>query len=417
MERGIVIADGLRPGARRLGILGGGQLARMLAEAALRQGVEPTVLVGSASDPAVVDGAGVIIGALDEPDALSKLAARSDVLTLENEFVDLDELRRTLARYPQARLRPAADGIAVAQDKLAQRRLFERLGIPAADFDRVCSSSLSGDLERIERRFPEGFVLKWSRFGYDGRGNLAVRPAATVPFDEMAAFVRRGEARGAEVYAERMVDFECELAMVSTRAADGDQVYYPLVISRQERGVCREILGPATAAGCDEALEREARAILRAIAGDLDLTGTLAVEFFLDRNGRLLVNELAPRVHNSGHYTLLGEAPSQFDLHVQAVAGLPLSRPAVGGLVVMRNLLGPWTMTSKTTCPAPQEPPPEGTALTWYGKREVSPGRKMGHLTGRASSLPAATELLQAMAAYETRVWSAMQSALEGYGQ
>ncbi len=396
---------------RRLGILGGGQLAKMLAEAALRQGLQPVVLVGSETDPAAIQGAELVFGGLDEPTALSEMAARSGVLTIENEFLDLALLGQLLDRYPSMQLRPGVDSIAAAQDKLAQRRLFRRLGIAMPEYRLLHSGSLPRDLTQVRERFPEGFVLKWSRFGYDGRGNLAVAPGQKVDPGELADYCRRGEDRGAAIYAERMVDFDCELAMVSTRAADGDQVYFPLVISRQERGVCREVVGPAEAGGCNRDLERQAREIMRAIAEELDLTGSFAVEFFLDRDGRLLVNEMAPRVHNSGHYTLFDDEPSQFDLHVQAVAGIPLSEPALRGVGVMRNLLGPWDGRPGIPCPAPAEAPPAGTSLEWYGKQLVSPGRKMGHLSGRAPSFQAATDLLEAMAAYENRFWDTVRGA------
>ncbi|MFW6333534.1 MAG: ATP-grasp domain-containing protein [Thermodesulfobacteriota bacterium] len=396
---------------RRLGILGGGQLAKMLAEAALRQGLQPVILVGSAADPAAIDGAELIFGGLEEPAALSKVAARAGVLTIENEFLDLGLLGEVLDRHPSVQLRPGVESIAAAQDKLAQRRLFRGLDIAMPEYCPLHSASLPRDLTQVRKRFPEGFVLKWSRFGYDGRGNLAVTPGQKVNPKEIADFCRRGEDRGATIYAERRVDFDCELAMVSTRAADGDQVYFPLVISRQERGVCREVVGPAEAGGYDLDLERQARAIMRKIAEELDLAGTFAVEFFLERDGRLLVNEMAPRVHNSGHYTLFDPEPSQFDLHVQAVAGIPLSQPALQGIGVMRNFLGPWDIRPGTPCTAPAEAPPAGTSLEWYGKQLVSPGRKMGHLSGRAPSFEAATDLLQAMAAYEDRFWDNLQEA------
>ena len=251
---------------RRLGILGGGQLAKMLAEAALRQGLQPVVLAGSETDPAAIDGAELVLGGLDEPSALSEMAARSGVLTIENEFLDLDLFGRVLDRHPSVQLRPGVQSIAAAQDKLAQRRLFRRLGIAMPEYGLLRSESLPRDLTQVRDRFPEGFVLKWSRFGYDGRGNLAVAPGRKPDPRDIADFCRRGEGRGATIYAERMVDFDCELAMVSTRAADGDQVYFPLVISRQERGVCREVVGPAEAGGYDPDLQRQARKIMRTIA-------------------------------------------------------------------------------------------------------------------------------------------------------
>ncbi len=417
MESGVMIVS-RNQSAVRVGILGGGQLARMLAQAAIRQGLEPVVLVGSLADPAAISGAQYVLGSLNDMHAIEQVCKLANTITLENEFLDLDAIQRVLETQPHASLKPSLHGIAVAQDKLAQRRLLRRLGVAVADFEVIHSSTLEQDLTRLARSFPNGFVLKWSRFGYDGRGNLPVRlPSKTdleqVDLEQVVGFCRRGEQVGATIYAERLIDFECELALVSVRAQHAQQVDFPLVTSRQERGVCREVIGPANALGYPAGLEQQARAISHAIAEALDLVGTLAVEFFLDKDGQLIVNELAPRVHNSGHFTLHENAPSQFDLHVQAVCGLPLSEPQVSGLAVMRNILGPWGTPMNAACRPPTEAPPDGSALTWYGKSQVSPGRKMGHLTGRASSLDAATALLTEMKDYERRYWDDVSSRLQ----
>ncbi|MCA9758155.1 MAG: ATP-grasp domain-containing protein [Candidatus Eisenbacteria bacterium] len=391
---------------QRVGILGGGQLAKMIAEAALRHGLQPIVLGGSRSDPAASCECELIVGALDDASSLSELASSSNVVTLENEFLDVVRLSLVLDQLPEVQLQPGLGTIAVAQDKLRQRRLFQRLAMDILEYELVHSSSLHRDLRRTWKRFPEGFVLKWSRFGYDGRGNLTLRPHKRTDLEAVAEFCRRGEARGATVYAEQWVDFVRELAMVSTRAKNGDQVYFPLMISRQENGVCREVLGPATSFGQDATIEWRAQEIARAIAKELDLVGSFALEFFLDRSGRLLINEMAPRVHNTGHFSLFENEPSQFDLHVQAVAGLPLSRPSVHGVAVMRNILGPWETATEIPCTTPEESPP-GTSLVWYGKQMASPGRKMGHVTGRARNAEAALDLLQRMAMFEADYWSA----------
>lgn len=393
--------------ADRLGILGGGQLARMMAEAAIRQGVQPVVLTGSPSDPAAVRVVDRITGSIDDDEALAALLARCDVVTIENEFVDVERLRAVAARFPDVRFLPALDAVAAVQDKLAQKQLFDRVGARSADFETVRGATLDEDLDRVYARFPDGFVLKWSRFGYDGRGNLAVRPESPPPREEIARFCARGEERGATLYAERRVDFVCELAMVAARGACGTTRFFPLVVSRQEKGVCREIVGPATGYGVERGLARRAEEILAAIGDALAWCGAFAVEFFLDGAGELFVNEMAPRVHNTGHYTLFDGEPSQFDLHVQAVTGRALSTPGIHGTVLMRNLLGPPTMAPGARCSRPVEPPPAGTRLYWYDKATVFPGRKMGHVTARTDSVEQATAVLEAMRSYEDRIWRA----------
>lgn len=398
----------------RLGILGGGQLARMLAESAMRHGLRVAVLAEAADAPAAIPGVDLVLGALDEPAALEALAARCDVLTVENEFLDLDRLGAVVARHPSVHLHPSRPAIALAQDKLEQKRVFSRLGIPTAEYTLVRVASLDDDLRRAAGRFPGGFVLKWSRFGYDGRGNRVVGRPGAAERDAIAEFCRAGEAAGATIYAERRVDFAAEVAMVSTRAHDGRQVFFPLVVSRQDHGVCREVFGPATAFGVAADIERDVAGHMAALATDLDYCGTFAVEWFIDRDGALLANEMAPRVHNTGHYTLFGDEPSQFDLHVQAVTGRPLSAPAVRDPFVMRNLLGPFLLRGAHPCPAPSEPPPPGTLLYWYDKRTVSAGRKMGHLTGRAAIAGAIERMRDALRDYERRFWAGLSFERQG---
>ena len=391
--------------SKRLGILGGGQLARMLAQAALRRGIEVHVLAKARRAPAAIEGVEIVVGGFDDAHALDALFARCDVVTLENEFLDLPCLERVLKRHPDVPLRPAPSGIATAQDKLEQKRVFARLGLPTAEHETLRAETCTEDLKRLHARFPEGFVLKQSRFGYDGKGNLVVDGPDDPAWARAGAFCAKGEAVGATIYAERKIDFEAEVAMVLTRTPAGEHRHFPLVVSRQERGVCREVLGPATELGIDPKLEADTVEMLRALGDELELTGSYALELFLTRDGKLLVNEMAPRVHNTGHYSLFGDEPSQFDLHVEAVMGLPLSAPAPRGLVAMRNLLGPWDLKEPRACPAPSEPPPEGTLLVWYDKGKVSRGRKMGHLTARAESRQALDQVLAAMEAWETRFW------------
>lgn len=392
----------------RLGILGGGQLARMLASSALRRGIEVHVLAKSARAPAAIEGVDIVVGSFDDETALNALFERSDVVTLENEFLDLPVLRRVLEQHPNVPLRPAASGVATAQDKLEQKRVFERLGLPTADYETVAAATCAEDLSRFYARFPEGFVLKQSRFGYDGKGNLVIDGPDDPSASEAEAFCRKGEAVGAAIYAERKIDFDAEVAMVLTRSPNGAHRHFPLVVSRQERGVCREVLGPATRLGFDAALETQTAEMLLSLGSELDLSGTYALELFVTRAGELLVNEMAPRVHNTGHYSLFGDEPSQFDLHVEAVTELPLTDPDVRGFVAMRNLLGPWELDAPRPCPAPSEAVPEGSMLVWYDKATVSRGRKMGHLTARAETREDLDAVLEAMAKWEMRFWASL---------
>lgn len=394
-------------GKKSLGILGGGQLARMIAEAALREGFQPVVLAESRDEPAAIEEALWVPGRLCDRHAIAALARQVDVLTIENEFVDVGVLREVLEAQPGVRLLPDLDSIATAQDKLAQKQLFFRLGLASPDFESVEVEHIDEELPRLWRRFPEGFVLKFSRYGYDGRGNLVILPDRGPRESEIAHFCREAQRAGSAIYAEQHVDFKAELAIVATRAADGSMAIFPVVESRQERGICREVAGPTVRLGTAPEIAQQASRAIERIAEHLGFCGTLAVEFFLTNEGQLLINEMAPRVHNSGHYTLYGGEASQFDLHVQAIMGRSLARPDISALVAMRNILGPRGTISGLPCPPPTLPLPAGIELHWYGKRTVSAGRKMGHLTGRATSEESLQRSLEQMELYEDRFWAA----------
>jgi len=379
----------------------------MIAEAALREGLQPAVLTESRDEPAAIAGAIWVQGALTDRQALTELAQQSDVLTIENEFIDVELLRGVLEQHPDVRMAPGLKSIALSQDKLAQKQLFANLGLPAPEHVPVKSTLIHRELPRLHQRFPEGFVLKFAKYGYDGRGNLPVLPDGPTLSSDIEAFCRAAEQAQTTIFAERLIDFSMELAMVATRTADGRIQCFPLVESCQEHGICREVTGPAVQLGIPPWIASQASEILGRIAEELSFVGTLAVEFFLTREGKLLINEMAPRVHNSGHYSLYGEEKSQFDLHVQAIDGRGLSIPDVRGYAVMRNILGPQGTLPGIPCPAPAEAPPAGVELHWYGKCTVSAGRKMGHLTGRATTHADVAPLLEAMRAYESKYWTA----------
>lgn len=390
----------------KLGILGGGQLARMLAEAAMAKSTPVAVLLGSTEEPAALPGVELIVGSLNDEEAITQLFASCDVVTLENEFVDLDALRGAANKHPGVAVRPGLKGVAVAQDKLSQKRLFETLEIPSAPFDTISRDGvLSTELERICDAFANGFVLKWSRFGYDGKGNFVCARPAELDTEQATAFCNSAWERGGEVYAEAFVDFACEVAMVSGRRDDGEQVFFPLVVSRQERNVCREVFGPAHLFDVNPNLEAQAIEAHRQVGRELDMTGVFAIEFFVTSDGELLANEMAPRVHNTGHYTLWSGETSQFDVHVQAVLGQEISAPEVRDVAVMRNILGPWSLASPIECQRPQVQAPAGGSLYWYEKKTAKAGRKLGHITGRAGSPKGARALLASFEEFETEYW------------
>lgn len=402
------VASIRRPTMQRLGIIGGGQLARMLAEAAILQGTRVVVLSPERAVPAAIAGVELILGELDDEAALAQLCARVDRITIENEFLALDRITAVLARHPRVSMHPSPTSIAVAQDKLAQKQLFEQLGVATAAWEVVDVGCLASELARLWQRFPDAFVLKWSRFGYDGHGNLVVRASSKPRFEAIAEFCAAADRVGARVYAERLIEFRAELALVCTRTDAGARELFPLVVSVQQHGVCCEVYGPATKLGFSSSLERQAVSWIERIGDALELCGSFALELFVDRDGELLANELAPRVHNTGHYTRFADEPSQFDLHMQAVSDRPLQRPVIESYVAMRNLLGPRWLTATQACPPPRVPPPPGVELEWYDKASVSAGRKMGHLTGRAQSEAELGSLRAAMAEYEQRLWATL---------
>lgn len=392
---------------RRLGILGSGQLARMLAEAALRQDLRVAVLSPDGEVPAAIPGVHLHRGRPDDTVDLQRFCRSCDVLTIENEFLDTQVLGRIQVAQPQLRIRPGPTAIALAQDKLAQKDTFQRLHIATADFQPVSSDSIVQQRSDLERRFPAGFLLKWSRFGYDGRGNLPVTP--DTPTIDLVRFCRAGEVAGARIYAEERIAFIAECAMVAIRSAGGSMRFLPLTWTRQEAGVCLEVVAPGACLGLPASAVATAQRVVHSLADSWQFCGSLAVEFFLTRSGQLLVNEVAPRVHNTGHFSLYSGLVSQFDLHVQAVMDLPLAVPRYPQPQIMRNILGPADVSPGQPCPQPQLAPPPGVELYWYDKPTVSPGRKMGHLCVSAEDSATVADQRRVLAQFEQRLWQELR--------
>ena len=339
-----------------IGIVGAGQLGRMLALAGYPLGLDFLFLDRSNDVPAAAL-APVLTGEFTDHALLRRLARRSEVLSFDWENISVPALRAA-TRGLRTRIAPPLRALATGQDRLAEKRLFERLGIRTTRYAAV--DTLAG-LERACARVGMPGVLKTRRLGYDGKGQSLIRNRAGVA----AAWRALG---GVPLLYEELVDFEAEVAALGVRAADGAETHYPLTRNWHAGGILRLSVAPWKA----PALERQARTCMRAVLREFNYVGVLAIEFFV-RDGRLIANELAPRVHNSGHWTIEGAVTSQFENHLRAIARLPLGSTAPVGHAAMVNLIG--RMPPRAALLAQPE-----VHLHDYGKTE-RPGRKLGHCT------------------------------------
>lgn len=342
-----------------VGILGGGQLARMLALAGAPLGVR-FLVVDSASDACAAQVAPLLTADWRDFDALAGLARRSDVVTFDFENVPADAAQWLSER---TKVFPNARALALAQDRLAEKTLFRDLGLETPAFATVDSRD---DLIRALAAVGYPAVLKTRRLGYDGKGQFRIRSSADID----ASWSALG---GVPLILEAWVAFDCEVSIIAVRSRSGELRTYPLVQNWHADGILSVSLAPAPGA---EALNAAALGYVRAIAERLDYVGVFALELFVV-GGRLLGNEMAPRVHNSGHWTIEGTPCSQFENHVRAVLGLPLGDTSALGTSVMLN----WIGELPDAIPVLAEP-----RAHWhdYGKSPRA-GRKVGHATLCAS--------------------------------
>lgn len=340
----------------KLGILGGGQLAQMLAEAARPLGVECTVLDPTPDAPATRH-ARQICAAYDDKAALEELAANVDVATYEFENVPEIAATTLASKVP---LRPLPIALTTSQDRLHEKSMFRALQIPTAPFRQVDSAA---DLEQAVREVGLPAVLKTRRLGYDGKGQLVLRTES----DLKGAFEKLGNV---PCILEGFIRFERELSLVCVRARSGETKFYPLTQTIHESGILRMTVSPAPRVS--DALSKMAREYGERVLNHLYYVGTLALELF-ESNGALLANEIAPRVHNSGHWTIEGTRTSQFENHVRAVMDLPLGDIEPVRPSVMLNVLGDAPSNEDVATI-------RGAAFHLYGK---SPARlrKIGHIT------------------------------------
>jgi len=351
----------LRPGAT-IGILGGGQLGRMLALAAARLGLHCHVYCPDPDSPAFDVVRRITQAEYDDHNALTRFAEAVDVVTYEFENVPVETAAFLATHKP---VWPDASVLATTQDRLTEKQFVTSLGFETAPFAGVNSVD---DLERALAKIGRPSVLKTRRFGYDGKGQTKILAG----MDPAAAFKEVGETPS---ILEGFVTFEREISVIAARGHDGQITSFDVTENEHGDHILRRSLVPAKVS---EKVAAHARHIAEAIAQALNYVGVLAVEMFvMPHNGsyKVLVNEIAPRVHNSGHWTIDGASVSQFEQHIRAVAGWPLAEPVRRGRIEMFNLIGAeaedygkWLVTP-------------GASVHLYGKATWRPGRKMGHVT------------------------------------
>ena len=343
-----------------IGLVGGGQLGRMSALAAARLGYRCHILTRETDSPAAQVSHAVTISDYSDPASLRAFASAVDVISFEFENVSAEGLDLLASMRP---VRPAPSVLRISQDRIDEKTFLNNAGVATAPWAPVTSRQ---DLDDAVRRFGLPAVLKTTRLGYDGKGQAMLRTEE----DLDAAWERLSPK---PLVLEGFIDFAQEISVVVARGADGVVSSFDTVENRHRNHILDVTLAPARIA---VATDQSAQFIARQVVEALDLIGLLAVEMFVDSTGRVLVNEIAPRPHNSGHWTIDACPASQFELHIRSIAGLPLPVASRHSDAVMKNLIGPEGMA---LWPAALATP--GIIPHLYGKADAPAGRKMGHVT------------------------------------
>jgi 5-(carboxyamino)imidazole ribonucleotide synthase len=340
-----------------VGIFGGGQLAMMLAQAARRLGLQTRVLAPDADCPASKYADGFEQQAYEDLPVVHRFAETCDVVTFEFENIPVRSLfHLTRAGFKVA---PGPNVLEIIQDRLTEKQFLTEIGVAPARFARIDKQS---DFGPSIARLGLPAVLKTRHFGYDGKGQTWIREP-----DQAAAALDLIHHHPAVL--EAAIPFVRKFSVIAARSETGEFVSFPPTENRHQDGILQTSSLPA---GCTKKIAQQAIATTRKIADRLDYVGVLAVEFFETENGQILVNEIAPRVHNSGHWTIEGASPDQFELHLRAICGLELLVPVCKPKVQMQNLIGDDIKRAG-------ELRVEGWQITDYGKAHIRPGRKMGH--------------------------------------
>ena len=348
---------------KQVGVIGGGQLAWMMAAEAPNLNIELVVQAQHEDEPAVSRVNQIVLGDVDDASATAKLADLCDVITFENEFIDLAALQE-LARK-SVFFQPSLNALEPLLDKYDQRSFLQDIAVPVPKF------CLYSDAQNVVAEYGFPLVLKARRHGYDGRGTFIIKSDL-----DLAALEQ--DVPIAELLLEEFIPFDRELGIIAARNAAGDIAIYPVTETYQQNQVCHWTITPANVS---EEVDREVKAIASKILEKLKVVGVFGIEFFLTKDDRVLVNEIAPRTHNSGHYTLDGCETSQFAMQLQAVTGMPLGSTALKSAgAVMVNLLGFEESDSEYQEKRQSILKIPNSFVHWYGKTS-RPGRKLGHVT------------------------------------
>ena len=346
---------------KRLGIIGGGQLGMMITEAAQNLNDEISeiiVLDPTENCPAAQAGAKQIIGDFKDKDAIVKLAEQSDIITYEIESGNTDVLSKL-----KAVIEPSPSTLSIIQDKLSQKKFLSKNGLPVSQFYEIVSID---DLHEKINELGLPVLLKARRDAYDGRGNFKI-----TSLDDVEKAYRHFE--GKSLMVEKFVNFKMEVSVIAVRNTKGEIATYPMVENIHEDNILKITIAPARVS--DDVI-RNAGEIAKKIMQVLNGAGVFGIEMFIDQNNKILINEIAPRVHNSGHHTLQSCKTSQFEQHLRAILGLDLGSTDLVHKTVMYNILGPDGFEGKYK---PVQLKKDGVYLKMYGKNISKPYRKLGH--------------------------------------
>lgn len=360
---------------KTVGIVGGGQLGRMLSEAALKLGFKVVVIDPSPNCPAKQVGAEQIIADYKDEAATLKLAERADFLTIEFEHINTRVLEEAAKLKP---VNPTPLTIQLIQNKYNQKLFLIENNLPTAEFKEIPNT------EEAEQAFDEWgkTILKSKTDSFDGRGNALVNSKVEVQ-------PAMNQLNGRKIYAEKVVDFKCELAVMVAKDLSGNIMTYPTVQTVHERNICIEVYAPAK---IEDAINKKAQQLAKEVVGKLDGAGVYGVEMFLTQDNNILLNEIAPRVHNSGHYTMDMFDVSQFEQHIRAITGIELKQPQLKAKAcVMVNILGERNGETNAQGVNEAEKIP-GVSVYLYGKSPTKIDRKMGHINAVADTIEEAKD-------------------------
>jgi 5-(carboxyamino)imidazole ribonucleotide synthase len=372
-----------------IGMIGGGQLGRMFALDAKRMGYEVVTLDPHERSPCGQVADEQIVAAYDDRAAIEELGRRSDVITYEFENIDIGSV--LLLESLSHRVTPTSSVLRVTQDRLLEKQFAREAGLATTEFAAVSDAD---DLTRAAQRIGFPAIIKTVRGGYDGKGQWQADSL------EQAQAVLESAA-GADLIFERLVPLACELSVIATRNARGDIVAYPVAENTHDRGILTMTIARARV---EPAIAQEARRMAEVVGRGLGIVGTYCVEFFLSTNGALLVNEIAPRPHNSGHYTIDVTPCSQYEQHVRAICELPLSPPRLLANAIMINVLGDGRGNHLAGVVELLSDP--SIVLHVYGKRHAVARRKMGHFTMLVDGPVDEAAIARAKAAHAKLHWT-----------